>query len=194
MFIIEFPLITIVAGAYLYLLAYTANMAPVAASAYFRKRGWWNRPVWERLLGKNKTVVGTVAGLVAAVAAAFVENELNVWFGLPKYLHLESVYRLPWPVLGLLMGAGALIVGDMFKSAVKRHVWHIEPGAPCKPWDDLDFGIGTATTLTFLVLRGSIEFTWNLPLAVLAGVLIGYHFNPIVNKWSHRRGIKAVGH
>lgn len=194
MFIIDFLLATVVAGFYLFLIVYVANMVPVGASSYFRKRGWWNRPVWESLLGKNKTWVGTTAGLLAALAAAFAENELNLWSSAPKYLRLEGVYKLPWPLLGLGMGAGALIFGDMAKSVAKRHWAHIEPGGPWKPWDDLDFGLGTTGVLIFLVVFRSIDLTWNLPFAILSGVLIAFYFNPIVNRWSHRKGIKDKPH
>ena len=192
--VVSFLLVTVVAGFYLFLIVYVANMVPVGASAYFRKRGWWNAPVWEGLLGKNKTAVGTTAGLLAALATAFVEHVFNDWSDAPKYLHLESVYALPWPLLGFGMGTGALVLCDMVKSVVKRHWAHIKPGGAWKPWDDLDFGLGTAAFFALLVLTESIKLTWNLPLAVLSGILIGFYFNPKVNKLSHRHGIKAVAH
>ncbi|MBI4088001.1 hypothetical protein HY418_01295 [Candidatus Kaiserbacteria bacterium] len=194
MFLINFLTATVVGGFYLFLIVYIANMVPVGASSYFRKRGWPNGPIWKSLFGENKTWVGTGSGLLAAMVTAFAENGLNAWFDIPKYLHMESIYALPWPLLGLAMGGGALVVGDMMKSVVKRHVAHIKPGGIWKPWDDLDFGLGTTAVLILLLVTGFIELTWNLPLAVLSGVLIGFYFNPKVNKWSHRRGIKAVGH
>lgn len=83
------------------------------------------------------------------------------------------------------MALGALVIGDIGKSYVKRR-FGIKPGAPWKPWDDLDFGLGTALVL--------LPLAWTHPFMLVAGVLIAYALNPVVNRISHRAGIKLVPH
>lgn len=181
---LEFLGVTIFAGLYLFLPVYAANMAPVPAS---KIAGRWNRPLWEARLGKNKTLVGTSAGLLAGLLVVFVESELDKRFSILAGLRPEGVRIVSWPLLGLLLGVGALVVGDMGKSLIKRKLG-IKPGAPWKPWDDLDFGIGAGIILLVLA------WEWQAVPMILAGVTVGFFANPLVNKLSHRAGIKAVPH
>ena len=176
------------AGLYLFLPAYIANMVPVGASALFRRLGWRNAPIWESRLGRNKTWVGTSAGLLATMFAAWAQTEFEKKFPFVGGLRPEGVRTMPWPFFGLLMGVGALVIGDMAKSLVKR-TFGIAPGKPWKPWDDLDYGFGTSVVL--------LPFVWQQPhmlVPMAAGVAIGYYANPIVNRLSHRAGVKAVPH
>ena len=128
---LEFLFVTLVGGFYLFLPAYAANMAPVGASSFFRRMGWWNAPIWEGKLGKNKTWVGTIAGLTAAVIVAGIQARLS---STPFFENLRPVVinDHPWFRLGLLVGLGALVVGDMGKSLLKRGRG-IKPGTPWKP-------------------------------------------------------------
>lgn len=114
----------------LYLMspAYLANM--IAPFARFWKG--WNRPISERWLGSHKTVVGAVAGISVALIATFVQSRIQWRGSLVGYDH--------WPLMGLLLGAGA-IGGDTLKSFFKRRL-KIAPGGRWIPADQLDFGIG----------------------------------------------------
>lgn len=172
--------ISLAGGLYVFAIAYAANMAPIPAAKAFAR---WNKPIWEKRLGGNKTWLGTIGGLLAGMIVAYGEHELNRRLAVPERLHLENLYVLPWPILGLLVASGALIVGDMGKSAIKRQ-FNIKPGAPWKPFDDIDASVGTALVIA--------PFLWQHPWTIVAGVLIGYLANPIVNKLSHRAGIKSV--
>ena len=180
----QFLFVTIVGGVYLFLPAYVANMTPVGASSLARRLGIPNPPIWEARLGKNKTWIGTAAGFVAAIVIAGIQAEL-ARVSIFEQLRPETVNEHPWFRLGLLMAIGALVVGDMGKSYMKRR-FGIKPGAPWKPWDDLDYGMGTALVLSPLA--------WTQPLMLVVGVLIAYALNPVVNRISHRAGIKLVPH
>ena len=97
MTILQFLATTVAGGFYVFLMAYAANMATVPATRFLFKK--WNRPISEKKLGKNKTWVGTVAGFLAAMFVAFAENVLNAKYPIPEYLHLETLYHIPWPLL-----------------------------------------------------------------------------------------------
>ncbi len=75
-------------------------------------------PISERWLGSHKTVIGADAGISVALIAAFVQSRIQ-WSG-----SLVDYDR--WPLIGLLLGAGA-IGGDMVKSFFKRRL-KIAPG------------------------------------------------------------------
>ncbi|RJR14117.1 CDP-archaeol synthase [Candidatus Parcubacteria bacterium] len=184
MSLFEFFGLSVVGGFYLFLPAYFANMVPVGASSLARRFSLPNPPIWEAKLGKNKTWVGTLAGFVAAVVVAGIQARLS---SIPFFEQLrpKAVNEHSWLRLSLLIAFGALIVGDMGKSFVKRRL-DIKPGAPWKPWDDLDFGFGTALVL--------LPLAWAQPFMLVAGVLIAYGLNPVVNRISHRVGIKLVPH
>ena len=130
-----------VTGFWLFLPSYAANMTPVGASALFRRLGWWNGPIWERRLGTNKTWFGTTSGLLAAVLVAWAEAELEKRFPFLANLRPEAVRLVPWPLFGLLMGVGALVIGDMSESLLKRSIG-IKPGESWKHFDDIDHGLG----------------------------------------------------
>lgn len=78
------------------------------AAAYFVGTRFGRRPLAPSV-SPNKTLEGTVAGMVAALLAAWVGK---LWF----------MQSLPWrdaAILGLLMGASAL-AGDLCESLLKR--------------------------------------------------------------------------
>jgi CDP-2,3-bis-(O-geranylgeranyl)-sn-glycerol synthase len=150
--------------------AYAANMAPPLT------RFWhgWNPPLARRVLGAHKTVLGTAAGLAAAMAAAAVQTPL----GAPALL----AGARPWWLHGLRCAVGAL-GGDLAKSWLKR--WRgIPPGGPWLPFDQLDFQVGA------LIVAGPGAGLGWLDVGLLLGAgLIG---DLVVNRIAYRLGIKET--
>jgi CDP-2,3-bis-(O-geranylgeranyl)-sn-glycerol synthase len=108
--------------------AYAANMAPPLVGHW---RGW-NPPISSRWLGGHKTVLGFLAGVLAALATAFAQHGLG-W--------VTDIDRGDgWLDLGLRLGVGAM-AGDSAKSFFKR-LLGIAPGRPWIPFDQLDFVLG----------------------------------------------------
>jgi CDP-2,3-bis-(O-geranylgeranyl)-sn-glycerol synthase len=153
---------------YLMAPAYLANMAAPFARFW---RGW-NRPISERWLGSHKTVVGGVAGISAALIAAFVQSRIH-WRG-------SIVDYDRWTLVGLLLGVGA-IGGDMAKSFVKRRV-KIAPGDRWIPADQLDFGIGA-----LLLIAQVAGLSWIDAAVILAITFVG---DILVNQVAFRLHIR----
>src|ERR1019366_198169 len=149
-------------AALLYLMApaYLANMtAPFA-------RFWrgWNRPISERWLGSHKTIVGGVAGICAALLAAFFQSRIH-WRG--SILDYDR-----WVLLGLLLGVGP-IGGDMAKSFVKRRV-KIAPGDRRIPADPPDFGIGALLLIAPVAGLSWIDAALILAITFVGDILVNH--------------------
>jgi CDP-2,3-bis-(O-geranylgeranyl)-sn-glycerol synthase len=153
---------------YLILPAYMANMA-APFSKYF---GAWNRPISRRWLGSHKTVVGFVLGILAALATAFAQSRIQ-WEG-------SLVPYWNWPVLGLLLGAGALL-GDAVKSLLKR-ARGIPPGRSWIPADQLDFVIGALVVIWPRVRLGWQDVAILLTFSFIADIA--------VNRVAYRLGVR----
>lgn len=159
-------------GQLLYLMspAYAANMAPPLV------RYWngWNPPISRRWLGSHKTVVGFAAGVLAAVAATFVQSRI-AW---------ESALAAPepWLTLGLRFGVGAM-AGDTAKSFLKRRAG-IAAGRPWIPWDQIDFVLGALA-----LVRGATALSWVDLATILALSVIGH---VLVNHLAYWLGIREV--
>jgi CDP-2,3-bis-(O-geranylgeranyl)-sn-glycerol synthase len=150
--------------------AYAANMAP----PFVRFWKGWNRPISRRWLGTHKTILGAGLGVLAAVAATFVQSRIP-WDGtLAAYDH--------WIGLGLRFGVGAM-AGDAAKSFVKRRVG-ITPGKPWVPWDQIDFVLG-ALVLTW----GAAALSWG-DLAIIFLLSVVGHV--LVNHVGYWLGIRDV--
>lgn len=115
---------------YLFLPAYVANMAPVL----FRWLPFLDKPVQEKIFGKNKTWRGLV---VATLCGGFIFFIQKVLYG-QGFDSLAIIDYSDFSVLyGFLLGAGA-ILGDLVKSYLKRG-YEVAPGERWFPWDQLDF-------------------------------------------------------
>jgi len=145
---------------YLMAPAYLANMAAPFARFW---RGW-NRPISERWLGSHKTVVGGVAGISAALFAAFFQSRIH-WRG-------SIVDYDRWVLIGLLLGIGA-IGGDMAKSFVKRRV-KIAPGDRWIPADQLDFGIGALLLIAPVAGLSWIDAAVILAITFAGDILVNH--------------------
>jgi CDP-2,3-bis-(O-geranylgeranyl)-sn-glycerol synthase len=157
-------------GQMLYLMApaYLANMTPPFTRFW---RGW-NRPISERRLGSHKTVVGAVAGVLVAELAALLQSRVGWDGGIVDYRQ--------WPLIGLLLGAGAM-GGDMTKSYFKRRLG-IEPGARWIPADQLDFAVGALVLVAPLA-----RITWHDVALTLA---ITFVADLAVNQIAFRMGVR----
>lgn len=143
---------------YLMLPAYLANMTP----PFTRFWHGWNAPVNEHWLGSHKTVVGALAGIVVAVAAAFVQSRIG-WTG-------SLVDYREWLLIGLLLGAGAM-GGDIVKSFFKRRM-KIAPGSRWIPADQLDFGVGAIILISVLIQLSWIDVAEILAITFAGDILI----------------------
>jgi len=153
---------------YLMAPAYLANMAP----PFLRFWGGWNPPINSRSLGSHKTVLGAFCGLAAAFTTTFAQSRVQ-WHGnLVDYAH--------WPMIGLLIGTGA-IGGDVVKSFLKRRRG-IVAGARWIPADQLDFAVGA---LLLIQPRAHLRGT-DIAL-ILAFTFVG---DIVVNQVSFRLGIR----
>lgn len=137
--------------AYLMLPAYLANMAPLLSRNFKRNIpldfGLKFRGV--RLLGDNKTLLGSIFGIITAIITAFVQFLIfqNYGFGLIDYTY--------WFTIGMLLGIGT-IFGDALKSFFKRQM-NIHPGKSWFPFDQTDFIIGSLTFISFFYFPGWVE-------------------------------------
>lgn len=150
--------------------AYAANMAPPLVRYW---RGW-NPPISRRWLGSHKTVVGFAIGVLAAVAATFVQSRI-AWDG-------ALVAPEPWLTLGLRFGVGAM-AGDTAKSFLKRRAG-IAAGRPWIPWDQIDFVLGALA-----LVRGAAALSWVDLATILVLSVIGH---VLVNHLAYRLGIRDV--
>ena len=155
---------------YLMAPAYFANMTP----PFTRFWSGWNRPISERWLGSHKTVIGALSGVIVAVATAVVQGRIGWQGGIVDYQR--------WPVIGLLLGVGA-IGGDIAKSYFKRRLG-IAPGGRWVPADQLDFVIGAVALIAPLA-----RFTLLDVATILAISFVG---DLAVNQIAFRLGIRET--
>jgi CDP-2,3-bis-(O-geranylgeranyl)-sn-glycerol synthase len=152
---------------YLLLPAAVANMAPVIV----RKWGimsFLDTPLDAGLminkkpfLGTHKTLRGLVSGIIAATCVTGVQALLA-----PTMFDVVDYHQV-WLVLGILLGAGALI-GDAAKSFFKRRVG-VPEGSPWVPFDQIDFGIGSIIFILPIVWLG-----WPVSVAAVALLALGH--------------------
>lgn len=167
---------TIAQCAWFYLPAAIANIAPVLFT--FIK---WNRPIWERGLGPNKTWRGMVVGVITATSILLLQKSLSSHdiFRNISVLSYEKFNPL-W--LGFLFGTGAL-VGDATKSYFKR-LRLIPSGDKWWPFDQIDFIVGSTLFVSFVVWPG-----WYIIITALVLTTI---LHPAINRVGYRIGLKKV--
>jgi CDP-2,3-bis-(O-geranylgeranyl)-sn-glycerol synthase len=130
----------------------------------------WNAPLdfgrsyrGQRIFGDSKTWRGLICGVVAGLAIFAVQQKLAAHLGgFSTYLQAKNYSNLPF-ILGLLLGAGALL-GDAVESFFKRQRG-IAPSGGWFPFDQLDYIIGAC----LLSLPVAV-----LPLALYALILVNW--------------------
>lgn len=150
--------------------AYVANMAP----PFVRFWKGWNRPIHETLLGSHKTVVGFLAGVLAALGVVAVQMKLEA-------RALEVIDYDHWIALGLAFGIGAM-GGDCVKSYFKRRRG-LAPGSRWLPFDQIDFALGT-----LLIVGPFSTLTWREGAVILIVTFIG---DVLVNRLGFVLGIRT---
>lgn len=163
---------------YIMLPAYVANTVPVL----FRKVPVLNYPVdfnktlgGKPVLGRNKTFRGFFFGTLFAVLTAYFQ-----YLAQSSYLTPQGLDYSLWPLIGFLLGFGALF-GDAAKSFFKRRVG-IAPGRPFIPFDQLDYSLG-ALLFVSLVYWPS----WQLSLAA---VISSFLLHILAVKFAFYSGIR----
>jgi CDP-2,3-bis-(O-geranylgeranyl)-sn-glycerol synthase len=157
---------------YFILPAYVANMAPVIV----RKINFLKYPLdckmkfkGKRILGTNKTFRGLVSGIIGSTIIAFVQYNLSSY---TYFLNLSLLNYAAWPLIGFLMGFGA-IFGDAIESFIKRRL-NIAPGSSLKFWDQIDFIIGATLFISFIaIIRWDVLATIFI-ISPLLTVIVNY--------------------
>ena len=133
-----------------------ANMTPVGAAKLFPKLDFPMDFFLEfrnkRVFGEHKTMRGLITGVLASIAAVYLQRYLYLNSEYIRNISLTD-YSEAGLILGVASGAGALF-GDAAKSFAKRQI-NIPPGKVWFPFDQIDWIIGTII-LTFPFFRFSI--------------------------------------
>ena len=169
--------LVIISSLYFFLPAYFANMAP----EFFK---WlpFDRPIWEKKLGKNKTWRGVVAAVFFGIVI-FLFQKWLFQFNFFKSISLINYSDFTW-FMGFLLGLGA-ILGDAVASYFKRKEC-LKPGESWMPWDQIDFAIGASILSWYLYVPKAgiafiiLFFTFFLHLLVSR---IGFWLGIKKNKW-----------
>lgn len=157
------------------------NQFPGFAVFFLQKIGkdHWNKPVSERMLGKNKTWLAYPSSVVGSTITINIQSHYsdNNFIAYSS----ENIY-----LLGFLFGVG-IILGDHVKSLAKRKIMKIPPGERWWPFDQLDFLVGglifVCPVLGFHVLSSAI---------VLVPIILV--LNPLVNRLGYIVGIRKVSY
>lgn len=168
--------LTIAQCAWFYLPAAAANIAPVLFT--FIK---WNRPIWERGLGPNKTWRGLIAGVIVATTTIALQKHLSGQ-AILREISILPYREYPALWLGLLFGAGALI-GDATKSYFKR-LRAIPSGDKWWPCDQIDFILGSTVFVSLVFWPG-----WGMLATALA---LAMFLHPAINRLGYHLGLKKV--
>lgn len=142
---------------YYFIPAYLANGSPpiLAKLPFLRK---WNAPVdygrtWRgrRILGSHKTWRGVLGGVLLGGLTFLFQK-----YALPGIVVPFVPYAaLPWWT-GFLLAFGAIVLGDMGESFLKRRVGHA-PGKRWIPWDQIDFTLGALLGTCWLFWPGWVS-------------------------------------
>jgi CDP-2,3-bis-(O-geranylgeranyl)-sn-glycerol synthase len=162
---------------YFFLPAYIANMSPVL----FKWVPFFDRPIWEKKFGKNKTWRGLVVAIIMG-GIIFSLQKLAYSLGFRNISLID--YRDFSILLGFLLGGGA-IIGDLVKSYYKRKAG-VKPGKSWVPFDQLDFVIGGIFFSLFVFVPKAkvvlILFVFSPIFHVIVNY-IGYSLNLSNNKF-----------
>jgi len=182
-----FDIFTLVEGLWILIPAYAANgLAPLIKYKVKKHRidcgrEWDGKP----LLGRGKTWEGLFLGIAVAVIISIVQMAAFPY--LPWHLS-EEVHGVALniaamgPLLGLLLGAGAM-VGDVVGSLIKRRL-NLRRGAPAPILDQDDFVVGAFVFASVLI---AIEMSWVILYLILTPV-----FHLIANFIGYKLKIKNV--
>ncbi len=172
---------------YLFLPGFIANMAPV----FVKRVPFLDYPLdfgrvikGKRILGSHKTFRGLVAGIIFAIAVAYLQKVLfetsTFFMGISILNYSEKSFLL----IGFLLGFGALF-GDALKSFFKRR-FDVSPGKSWVPWDQLDFMLGMLVFILFIHIpdwRKVVFLLLVVPFLHIATNHIGFYLKIREVKW-----------
>ncbi len=176
---------------YLLLPAGMANMTPPMAKPLLSKLAL--SPIdgglsfrGKALFGSHKTWGGSLMGILAGIAMAYVQFLLYPSFKLVSILDYAD-----WAWIGFLLGLGA-IVGDLVKSFMKRQIG-IKPGQTWVPFDEIDFLLGSVLLIAPYYFVGWMDFVLIITVGFIFHILVnllGFYLrirkkNEIVNLKYH---------
>jgi CDP-2,3-bis-(O-geranylgeranyl)-sn-glycerol synthase len=127
----------------------------------------------KRILGKGKTIIGTLAGIIVGSIAGLLFSLI-----FPQVFDLIPNYYL----LILILAIGAML-GDIVESFIKRQAG-IESGSFCPVFDQIDFIIG-GFVLSLIIRVPEIEMVL---LVFIATIFVHLFFNAL----SFKLGLKKV--
>jgi CDP-2,3-bis-(O-geranylgeranyl)-sn-glycerol synthase len=157
-------------------------MAPVIVRNLFKKlaipidsgKKLGNKPIF----GRNKTWRGLIFGVIFAIIISFIQY---LFFNNNIFVEISLIDYNNWLLLGLLMGAGAL-VGDLVESFFKRRL-NYKPGQSFVPFDQIDFVLG-ALIFTYPIVRMPID-------VIITIIIISFVLHIIVNHLSYYLKIRG---
>lgn len=180
-------LMLILKAFYFCLPAYLANMSPVIINKIGILK-FLNKPidagkVWagKPILGKGKTWRGLVAGVIVAVAVAWLQKILAYYHPLSA-INIVDFDQVSFFLFGFLGGLGAML-GDTVKSFFKRRAG-IASGKAWPVFDQLDFVAGYFI-FVYLLAQPPVEI-------IVTAFLITLILHPLTNIIGYALKIKKV--
>lgn len=167
--------------------AYFANMAPILVKNKFL---FINIPVdfnktlfGQPIFGKNKTVRGFIAGIIASIGIVWIEQML-FHFDFMKKLSLINYDQQNFLILGFLFGFGTLF-GDLIKSFFKRRL-KIDPGQSIKIIDQIDYVVGSLFFISVVYVPSLDIVILSIFISLILTIMINhlaYYFHFRDEKW-----------
>lgn len=170
---------------YFALPIFAANMAPVLlAGIPFLGQPIDNNRLWrgKPILGTHKTWRGLLGGVIFALLIVLLQSFVQDKYGVFQRISLIDYQASGILILGVLMGAGALI-GDALKSFFKRRL-NRPSGSPWIPFDQLDFIVGGLAFSAFYAWPG-----WQIALILL---ILTPLLHVLTNVAAYAVGLKSV--
>jgi len=168
---VEFFIFLLIVFAYVVPM-YVANAAPILIHGK-KPLDFEKKFRGKRILGKGKTIVGTLAGIIVGTIAGLLFSLIfpHVFDLIPNYYLL---------IFTLAIGA---MLGDIVESFIKRQVG-IESGSFCPLFDQIDFIVG-GFVLSLIIRIPEIEIV----LLVFITTIFAHLF---FNALSFKLGLKKV--
>lgn len=147
--------------------AYVSIIVPVFA----RKINFLNKPINEKLFGKNKTYRGFFFGILFSIIVAYIQMKLYINYFLIRAISIIFYDRINIFLFGFIMGFFSLF-GDLVKSYFKRRL-RIKEGKEWIPFDNLDYVIGCMSFVLILFYKNFINFdiVYFLGIVVISSLL-----------------------
>lgn len=169
---------TILFALWFFLPAGLANAAPViAAKLPYLSR--WSAPMdlakeyrGHRVFGSHKTWRGLLSGVVVAVIAVWLQQQVASGYQLAFLNEKDDYLSNSAVLLGALFGAGALM-GDALESFIKRQ-FGMAPGKTWLPFDQIDYIIGGCIAVSVVVRLSLFDYMTILTVWFILHIAFSY--------------------